>query len=246
MKINRGKILLLVTGIISGILLMIFISNNPIEFTKILNYNQYKDVQSEINSLRSETKGLYKKYNELEKKLIKYQKSGDNKNKKVNETMEEELENVKLFYGITKVKGPGITITLNDNIKESYMSTLELNNSVVHNVDIYKAVNELRNSGAEAIAVNGYRVVGESKITCEGPIIMIDGESIVPPFVIDAIGDISALEYTVESGENKFGNMKLRGLLVGYESFKEKTLPAYNKGSKNLDSKEYMKEVIYK
>lgn len=240
MKINEGKILLLFTGILSGILLVVFILNNTSEASKILTYNQYKDMQIKANTLKAENRGLYKKLYELQHKLEKYQSGGRETDDKVNKSIKEELDYVKLTYGITKVKGPGVTITLDDN-RKPVTSQFETNLSVVHNVDIYEAVNELRDAGAEAIAVNGFRVVAESTITCEGPTIKIDGNDIVPPFEIDVIGDANAIEYTITSQENKFGNLSLRGLLVGSEVFSEKTLAEYEpRGSLN-----YMKEIKY-
>ncbi|KMT21410.1 DUF881 domain-containing protein [Clostridium cylindrosporum] len=244
MKINEGKLLLLLIGILSGILLVIFIVNNSSEATKILTYNQYKDMKIKSNSLKAENRGLYNKLFDLQKKLNEYQHSGEETDDKVNKAIKEELKYIKLFYGITEVEGPGATITLDDNRKIAYSDSRELTNiavqnSVVHNVDLFEIVNELRNSGAEAIAINGYRIVAESTITCEGPTIMIDGNNIVPPFEIDVIGDVNALEYTISSQENKFGDVSRRGLLVKVENFKDKTLPRFQ----GKDGINYMKEV---
>lgn len=240
-KVNQGKLLLLFTGILSGILLVIFILNNPYQSTKILTYDQYKNMQIKINTLKAENKGLYKKYSELEYKLKKYQEAGEEVEEKINKTIKEELDYIKLFYGLTEVTGSGVTIILDDNRKEEYNTQLEADNSVVHNIDLYETANELRNAGAEAIAINGYRVTAQSRITCEGPIIMIDGNNIVPPFEIDVIGDINALEYTMSSQENKFSQLNLRGLFIESKSFDEKTLPEY----KGKNDTIYMKEIKY-
>lgn len=239
MKINEKKVFLLFTGILSGIILVVFILNNSSEVTRILSYDQYKEMQIKANSLKAENRGLYKKITDLEKKLDEYETGSGETDDKVNKTIKEELDMVKLFYGITKVKGQGITIILDDNRSGDSSTQLATNNSVVHNIDLYEVFNELRNSGAEAIAINGYRIVAESTVTCEGPTIKIDGNDIVPPFEIDVIGNINALEYTIASQENKFGSIKRRGLLVDTNPFEEKTLPAYvGKGST-----EYIKEV---
>ncbi|MEG0370783.1 MAG: hypothetical protein RR645_00645, partial [Clostridium sp.] len=127
MKINEGKILLLLTGILSGILLVVFMVNNSAQTMKVLTFNQYKELQIQANSIKAENRGLYKKYNELEKKLERYQNSGDETDDKVNKVIREELKDIKLFYGITEVSGPGVTITLNDNRKEYYKTSLEQN-----------------------------------------------------------------------------------------------------------------------
>ncbi|MEG2338684.1 MAG: DUF881 domain-containing protein, partial [Clostridium sp.] len=189
MKINEGKILLLLTGILSGIVLVLFMLNSSSNAYRPLTYNQYKEQQIAANSLKAENRNLYKKYYELEEKIDKYQSAGDKANDKVKREIKDELNYLRLFYGSTEVTGDGVTITLDDKRKEEYSTQFEVDRSVVHNVDLYEAVNELRDAGAEAIAINGYRVVAQSTITCEGPTIMVDGNNIVPPFKIDVIGD---------------------------------------------------------
>ncbi|MEG1415202.1 MAG: DUF881 domain-containing protein [Clostridium sp.] len=239
MKINEGKILLLLTGILSGIVLVLLMLNSSSNAYRPLTYNQYKEQQIAANSLKAENRNLYKKYYELEEKINNYQSAGDKANDKVKREIKDELNYLRLFYGSTKVTGDGVTITLDDKRKEEYSTQFEVDRSVVHNVDLYEAVNELRDAGAEAIAINGYRVVAQSTITCEGPTIMVDGNNIVPPFKIDVIGDQSAIEYTLASQENTFGKFKLRGLILEQEAFEEKSLPPY------MPNKEikYMKEL---
>ncbi|MEF9952669.1 MAG: DUF881 domain-containing protein [Clostridium sp.] len=239
MKISEGKILLLLTGILSGMLLVVFILNSSSQAYRPLTYNQYKEYQITANSLKAENRNLYKKYYELEEKIEKYQAAGEKANEKVKREIKDELEYLRLFYGSTEVVGDGVTITLDDKRQEDYSNNLEVERSVVHNVDLYEVVNELRDAGVEAIAINGYRVVAQSTITCEGPTIMIDGNNIVPPFEIDVIGDPSAIEFTLASQENTFGRIKLRGLKLSQKAFEDKTLPAYN-SNKHI---KYMKEL---
>ena len=55
-------------------------------------------------------------------------------------------------------------------------------------------VNELLAAGAEAVSINGERVVATTAIRCVGPTILVNNVRSSVPFVIKAIGDPLALE----------------------------------------------------
>lgn len=58
---------------------------------------------------------------------------------------------------------------------------------LVHDEDILKVVNELRAAGAEAISINGQRLIANSEIICSGPTIRVNRRPLAPPFVIKAL-----------------------------------------------------------
>ena len=105
---------------------------------------------------------------------------------------QEELKNNNIILGLTDVTGPGIEIVLkdNNNISSELLSTqiLDMNKLVVHNSDLIAIVNILKHANAEAISINGQRIISTSAITCEGSVIKINGEKITSPFTINAIG----------------------------------------------------------
>jgi uncharacterized protein YlxW (UPF0749 family) len=216
MKFDEGKILLLLSGVLSGIVFTSFIVNTSVSPTTFLTYQQYHRMNQQVNELKSEIKGLYKELDQLDQKLRKYDSSSE-KNNSVLETLSKELKEVQLFYGSSPVEGPGIKLIVDDKHKTSYESDEELWNSITHNTDLYYLVNDLKSAGAEAISINGKRIVGSSSITCEGPTIMINGEYVVPPFEILAIGDPKALEFSLTLPESKFKELELRGLPLKVE-----------------------------
>ena len=59
---------------------------------------------------------------------------------------------------------------------------------IVHDGDLYEIVNSLKNAGAEAISINGQRIVSKSSITCAGNVVLINGEKVGVPYEIKAIG----------------------------------------------------------
>lgn len=211
MKINEGKLLLLFSGILSGMLLSSFVVNTPSKPAIILSYQQYQRYNQEANGLRSEIKGLYKDMNELKSKLTFYYNSNE-KNKSVIDTLKKELDEVKLFYGLSEVEGPGVKIVIDD--RHDFINNEEIMNYITHNSDLLGIVNELKNAGAEAISVNEKRINDKTAITCEGPVIMVNGEYIVPPFEILAIGDPEALQYALSLSESHMTEMKSRGLYI--------------------------------
>ena len=91
---------------------------------------------------------------------------------------QEELKNNNILLGLTDVTGPGMEIILKDNtnISSELLSTqiLDMSKLVVHNTDLTAIVNMLRHANAEAISINGQRVILTTSIICGGNIININ------------------------------------------------------------------------
>lgn len=110
-----------------------------------------------------------------------------------------ELTELEALSGARDLYGPGIVIIVQDGVRE-LQSGESANNVLVHDGDLISIVEELRNAGAEAISVNDERVLfGTSDIVCVGPVIMINGRHLAPPYVIKAIGDRKVLEATMNA-----------------------------------------------
>ena len=58
-------------------------------------------------------------------------------------------------------------------------------------------MNALWSGGAEAMTVQGVRITSRTVIRCIGNVILVDGTSYSPPYVIQAIGDPATLRATV-------------------------------------------------
>lgn len=114
----------------------------------------------------------------------------DNSNQ--SRVLNESLQETKMFSGLTEVEGPGLTITLRDSEDESAPGTAE--DRIIHDGDVLRLVNELWASGAEAIEVNGHRVVMNTSFRCVGPVIHVEGVPIASPILVRAIGDTKTLE----------------------------------------------------
>ncbi|HLV80204.1 MAG TPA: DUF881 domain-containing protein [Chthonomonadaceae bacterium] len=146
---------------------------------------------SKIQEDESEIKKLRDQNTALENRLAERRDASS--------TLNQMLQDTKAFAGLTDVVGPGVQVTLVDSQKHTLPPTdpastdqIKLN-SLIHDSDIANVVNELKAAGAEALSVNGQRVVGPTPVRCVGPVIYVNDVPTVPPYVISAIGDPDAL-----------------------------------------------------
>ena len=95
--------------------------------------------------------------------------------------------------GFTGVRGPGIVAVLTDSSLED-SPTGNLNDLVVHEQDLQAVINALWAGGAEAVSVNGQRILATTAIRCVGNTLLLHGTVYSPPYVIAAIGDDVALQ----------------------------------------------------
>ncbi|GAB2727655.1 DUF881 domain-containing protein [Nocardioides pakistanensis] len=96
--------------------------------------------------------------------------------------------------GLAAMSGPGLTVTLDDASSDSIVgSGLDPNLLIVHQQDIQAVVNAMWAGGAEAMTVQGQRVVSTTGIKCVGSTVVLHGVPYAPPYVITAIGDPAAM-----------------------------------------------------
>lgn len=104
-----------------------------------------------------------------------------------------ELDRARLLAGITPVRGSGLIITLSDS-KRPPVHGDDPTLFIIHDEDILKLVNVLRAAGAEALSVNGERLLASTEIHCAGPAISINNTRVAAPFEITAIGNPATME----------------------------------------------------
>lgn len=130
-----------------------------------------------LNSLIEANASLYVEIDTLETQLNGYQSAGSSG---LLETLVEELNRIKIVNGLVEVSGRGIQV---------YTS------GPLNALDVQDLVNELRNAGAEAIALNGERLALWSAITIDDQgWLTVDGVRIASPYVFQAIGDGETIE----------------------------------------------------
>jgi len=142
------------------------------------------------------------------------------------EPVKKDLERLHLLTGLTDVRGPGVIITLDDQEKARMAKEPEY--YLIHYSSILYIVNDLRAAGAEAISVNGDRVVSTTDIRCAGNIILVNTHRLAPPYVIHAVGSPQRLEFAARAGE--YNSLEQQKFPVTLEKNENIAIPAY-KGS---------------
>jgi uncharacterized protein YlxW (UPF0749 family) len=103
------------------------------------------------------------------------------------DSREDELHTASLAAGLVEVRGPGLRVVLDDS-DESASPSGNVNDLVIHSTDVQGVVNALWKAGAEAVSINGQRLVGTSAVLCVGNTLLLNGTVHSPPYAISAVG----------------------------------------------------------
>lgn len=187
--------------------------------------NKNSDLIDEVFKSQEEYDNLYTQLEQAEAKLeiIRTQAlSGSQEDS----NSEQELKENNLLLGLSEVTGEGIIITLDDNRKVEG-DELNISQYLVHEEDLLQVLNELYNAGAEAISINGNRIVSTSSILCDGNIIRVNGKIITVPITIKSICSKSIYN-TLIRPQGYLQLMANEGVIVNIESSNNINIPKYD------------------
>jgi uncharacterized protein YlxW (UPF0749 family) len=136
--------------------------------------------------------GLEAQVAELRNRLIEYEKAAS-EGRMATTRMNRQLQEMRALVGLTPLEGPGLVVTLTDSTRPPKPGE-DPNKTILHYSDIATVVSELWAAGAEAIAINGERVISSTGITCVGTTILCNTKRMAPPYVITAIGEPARLQ----------------------------------------------------
>lgn len=203
-----------------------------IQVKTVKNTSSVVSQNYEENNLRAEVLKYKEKYDNLLRETEKIDNELQQEIEKATEN-NSELEEAKnqinegnKMIGLTEVNGSGVIITVADSDIDAN-TVLNANDLLVHDSDILKIVNELKNAGAEAISINGQRVIITTPIICGGNIININGERIGSPFEIKAIGSPEALANLSRPG-GWLSKMEERGIKINLKKSNNIEIPKYS------------------
>jgi len=225
MRVNEANIFLLIATIIIGILIAMNVNLGG--ETKFLDVEQYQKAYDSRTKLQNEISNLEDQYVEINDKINKYERSSISEDE-VRKEMTGEINENKIALGLLPVVGNGVKITLNDAPEFTILGENVLHDMLVHDYDLVWVINDLKAAGAEAIAINGYRIIGSTAGLCAGPTVEVDGIKIIAPFYITAIGNENVINSFLENQQNHLKRLKARGCYVDIESVYDEKLPAYN------------------
>ena len=210
----------------SGIIIQInTIEENHVS-TTVSRRTTNSELKDEVVKWKEKYENSYEELQNAQDELEEIRKTATKDNNTYTET-EEELNKINSLLGLTELTGEGVVITVEDSATAS-INDENLSNELVHNTDIIELVNELKNAGAEAISINGQRIISTSYINCVGSVITVNGEKLNSPFVISAIGNRASLSSITRPG-SYIELMEEDGITVKVEKVSSVTIPKYKK-----------------
>ena len=156
-------------------------------------------LQDLYNELTAERDGLADQVQQLQGELALYRDQAAS-GQAGSEALRAELDQLEITAGLTDVEGPGVSVILEDSSSSNL--TGDEADYLIHDSDLLSVINELRSAGAEAISLNGERILATSEVRCTGAVVTVNGRRYAAPYIIFAIGDPDTLysALTMRSG----------------------------------------------
>lgn len=137
------------------------------------------------------------------------------RSEEANKQAEKRTDDLSILVGSVGATGPGVAITIDDPDKR------------IDAAAVLDAVEELRDAGAEVIAINGVaRVVAQTYFLDDDDAIRVGGQQIKRPFVIEAIGDPSTMAEAVTFRGGLADKVQNRGGTLSVASHDKITITA--------------------
>ena len=181
---------------------------------------------------------------ELSVRLKEVQADRDKLDKEVSDTVQKEIEALRSRAGETALEGKGVILTIDDS-KQAIKAGENKNLYIIHDEDLLRVINELRAAGAEAIALNGQRLVSTSEVRCVGPTVLVNETRLAAPFIISAIGNPQTLESSLKLRGGVLENFKFWGIKAEVEKQDKVRIPAAS-GKKSFEFAKVVKSEAEK
>lgn len=197
-KISKEKIVMSITvGIASlALMLVMFMQFKVVEQTDITGIENMResDLRVELTDWQTKYEELNERYQEVVAKIEEYQNETES-GEETAQLLETELAQLNTILGKTDVEGEGIEIIIQDN--EGAEISEDATVKAITENDLLIILQELWGAGAEAISINGKRIIAMSDVVSLEYFLKVNGDRILSPYVIKAIGNQSDLESSV-------------------------------------------------
>jgi uncharacterized protein YlxW (UPF0749 family) len=195
---------------------------------------RYAILMPYFQTLKDANSSLQQEVKELREKTSTYQAqmmAGTD----MTAALKKDLQNLQMQAGQAAVHGPGLVITLRDRKEIPVDATPDaVQAGLIHDQDLALVLNELKASGAEAIAVAGndgppQRMILNSAPRCAGPIIQVNGTPLAGPYTIWVIGDPATLESALRLPQGVVDKLQLSLLgMIDIKRSADIKIPAYS------------------
>ncbi len=189
-KMKKGKIIMTITigiacFVLVAIMFMQFKIVNETDITSI-EVMQEAELRTELSNWKEKYEEANQKYEETKSTIEEYKKTKES-NEETSKLLEQELEQVNMALGKTDVEGQGIVITIKEGDTDEF--------NKISSDDLLIIANALKLAGAEAVSINDERIIRYDMASINNnTFIKVNGQRILPPYVIKAIGNPTYLE----------------------------------------------------
>lgn len=106
--------------------------------------------------------------------------------------IQNQVDSIQPYAALTPVSGPGVVVVMHDATRPAFPGE-PAQFKLVHDQYMLRVVALVSAAGARAIAINGQRYTATTSIFCAGPTIRINDVPYASPFVVQAVGPVSAM-----------------------------------------------------
>lgn len=180
----------------------------------------------ELKKVRAEKDVAVEQLNELESRLdsIEQEKADEDF---VLKGVVSDLEKYKMAAGVIDVQGSGVIVTVEDPIPTEEFSD-EYSIIMLRYELLLSLVNKMKDAGAEAISINGQRIIATTEISLAGDNVNINTVPTAPPYIIKAIGNPETIESTLTIRFGIIEQMKSYGLRIAIKQQDIIEVPRYS------------------
>ena len=175
---------LVICSVILGILISLQLKTINLENNGMTTSKKGEQLAVELRGLKKEEEELRSEIDDIKDKIDEYKVGqGDSK-------LESEIKKYEILSGYTDVEGEGIQV----KIKQNKDAELDGSQSIIYNYDlILSMINKLNSAQANAISVNGERIVANTYIRLKEDALFINDIKIIEPILIKTIGNPDTL-----------------------------------------------------
>lgn len=174
-----------------------------------------EDLATILANLSAETDRLQSESTDLRLTLLAFEESAEQEGLALR-NLERRLEDFSILAGVVAAEGEGIVLTVEDPRGQL---------GPEHFVD---TVQELRDAGAEAIDVNGVRLIVSSSFTVRNNRLLVDGTPATAPYRIAAVGPAETMARALAIPNGVIDTLHRAGedVIASVDSRAQLTVPA--------------------
>lgn len=184
---------------------------------------RYRSMLQLLDKAQKRHKELVAEVKKLKKSIGDYER-GARVNEKTRELIDLTEKN-RMLAGEKAVEGPGVVVQIDDRQGAT---------TIIYSGDLQDFINILRFAGAEAIAINGQRIVGTSAVHEAGQNLLINKVPVNRregiPYEIIAIGQPDRLENYLKTTYGLWQDLEAAGVRLTLTRQERLIVPAYKGG----------------